>query len=179
MGKEATKGLVIVFTGDGKGKTTAAMGLALRAVGHGMRCAMIQFIKGGWRYGELKAAERLGPHFEMMPMGRGFIRPDKGGPDAEDLKAVREAWSLFREKMAARTYQVIILDEINNVVSMGLLPVEEVLAGIADKPSDLHLVLTGRDAHPQVIDIADLVTEMRDVKHPFARGIQAQKGIEY
>jgi cob(I)alamin adenosyltransferase len=179
MVRESAKGLVIVFTGDGKGKTTAAMGMALRAAGHGLRCLMIQFIKGGWRYGELEAAKRLSPHFEMIPMGKGFIRPDKGGPAPEDLKAIRDAWNLFREMMATQAYQMVILDEINNVVSMGLLPVEEVLAAIEAKPPELHLVLTGRDAHPKVIEIADLVTEMHEVKHPFAQGIRAQKGIEY
>lgn len=177
--KESTKGLVMVFTGDGKGKTTAAMGMALRAAGHGLRCLMIQFIKGGWRYGELEAAKRLGPDFEMIPMGKGFIRPDKGGPAPEDLKAIRDAWSLFLEKMTTQAYRMIILDEINNVVGMGLLPVEEVLAAIKDKPPELHLVLTGRGAHPKIVEIADLVTEMREVKHPYAKGIQAQKGVEY
>jgi cob(I)alamin adenosyltransferase len=177
--KEPAKGLVIVFTGDGKGKTTAAMGMALRAAGHGLKCLMIQFIKGGWRYGELEAAKRLSPDFEMIPMGKGFIRPDKGGPAPEDLKAIRDAWNLFREKMAKQAYRMIILDEINNVVSMGLLPVEEVLAAIETKPRELHLVLTGRGAHPRIIESADLVTEMREVKHPFHGGVQAQKGIEY
>ena len=177
--KESAKGLVIVFTGDGKGKTTAAIGMALRAAGHGLKCLMIQFVKGGWRYGELEAAERLSPDFEMIPMGKGFIRPDKGGPSPEDLKAVKDAWNLFQEKMTTREYRMVILDEINNVVRMGLLPVEEVLAAIEAKPPELHLVLTGRDAHPKVIEIADLVTEMREVKHPFSEGVQAQKGIEY
>lgn len=177
--KESTKGLVIVFTGDGKGKTTAAMGMALRAAGHGLKCLMIQFIKGGWRYGELEAAKRLSPDFEIIPMGKGFIRPDKGGPAPEDLKAIEDAWSLFREKMAGQAHRMIILDEINNVIAMGLLPVEEVLAAVRNKPRDLHLVLTGRGAHPGIIEIADLVTEMREVKHPYAKGIQAQKGIEY
>jgi cob(I)alamin adenosyltransferase len=178
--KEPTKGLVIVFTGDGKGKTTAAMGMAMRAAGHGLKCLMIQFIKGGWRYGELEAAKRLSPHFEMIPMGKGFIRPDKGGPAPEDLKAIRDAWNLFREKMAAKSHHMIILDEINNVIGMGLLPVEEVLAEIEAKPPELHLILTGRGAHPRIVEAADLVTEMREIKHPFALGgIQAQKGIEY
>jgi len=179
MGKKISKGLVMVFTGDGKGKTTAAMGMAMRCTGHGLKCLMIQFIKGGWRYGELEAAKRLAPYFEIIPMGRGFIRVDQGGPDPEDLKAIREAWGLFMEKMSTGDFQMIILDEINNVIHMGLLGPETLLAAIEKKPPGMHLVLTGRNAHPQIIEAADLVTEMREVKHPFAAGIRAQKGIEY
>lgn len=179
MSKGPTKGLVMVFTGNGKGKTTAAMGMAMRCAGHGLKCSMIQFIKGSWRYGELEAAKRLAPFFEMIPMGKGFIRLDQGKPDPEDLKAIQAAWSLFLEKMASRDFQMIILDEINNVVHMGLLAVEELLAAVRGKPPGMHLVLTGRDAHPGIIELADLVTEMREVKHPFAKGVQAQKGVEY
>lgn len=179
MSKGSSKGLVIVFTGDGKGKTTAAMGMALRCAGQGLKCLMIQFIKGGWPYGELEAAKRLAPYFEMIPMGRGFIRLDRGGPDPKDLKAVREAWALFLEKMATKDCRMVILDEINNVVHMGLLAPEALLSAIEQKPPEMHLVLTGRNAHPRIIEVADLVTEMKEIKHPFAAGIRAQKGIEY
>lgn len=179
MAESGSKGLVIVFTGAGKGKTTAAMGMALRAVGHGMRVLMIQFIKGGWRYGEREAAKKLDPGFELIPMGKGFIRFDKGGPAPEDIQAVREAWAFFEERMASNRYGMIILDEINNVVDYGLLPVEEVLSAISAKPAQLHLVLTGRNAHPRVVERADLVTEMKEIKHPFQQGVKAQKGVEF
>lgn len=169
----------MVFTGAGKGKTTAAMGLAFRAAGHGMKTLMIQFIKGNRRYGELDAAERLSPDFQILPMGKGFIRFDKGGPDAADVEAVRAAWGLFLEKMHSGDFQMIILDEINYVVDYGLLPVEEILQALDEKPEGLHLVLTGRNARPEVVERADLVTEMKEIKHPFKRGIKAQKGIEY
>jgi len=179
MAESGSKGLVMVFTGPGKGKTTAAMGMALRAVGHGIRVLMIQFIKGGWRYGELEAAKKLDPDFELIPMGKGFIRFDKGGPAPEDIRAAQEAWTLFKQRMASNRYGMIILDEINNVVDYGLLPVEEVLSAINEKPAELHLVLTGRNAHPRVVDRADLVTEMKEIKHPFQQGMKAQKGVEF
>jgi cob(I)alamin adenosyltransferase len=179
MVTNSTNGLIIVLTGDGKGKTTTAMGMAMRCAGQGLRCLMIQFIKGGWRYGELEAAKRLAPCFEMIPMGRGFIRLDQGDPDPEDLKAVKEAWALFLEKMSTQDFEMIILDEINIVIHMGFLSLEALLAAIRGKPPGMHLVLTGRNAHPRIIEVADLVTEMREIKHPFSRGIHAQKGIEY
>lgn len=176
---EESKGLVIVFTGSGKGKTTAAMGMALRAAGQGMKTLMIQFIKGGRRYGELDAAERLFPHFQIMTMGRGFIRFDHGGPDARDCEAVEAAWGLFLEKMRSGEFRMIILDEINNAVHNGLLPVEEVLRALDEKPDGLHLVLTGRNARSEVVERADLVTEMKEIKHPFKKGIRAQPGVEF
>ena len=179
MEKEKRKGLIIVHTGNGKGKTTAAMGMALRAAGHNLKVLMIQFIKGTWPYGELESVKRLYPDFMIMPMGKGFIRFDREGPDPEDREAVIEAWNFFREKMESREFDMIVLDEINNVVNYNLLDVEEVLKVLRNRPSELHLVLTGRDAHPDVIGIADLVTEMKEIKHPFKDGIKAQKGIEF
>ncbi|MBN2126744.1 MAG: cob(I)yrinic acid a,c-diamide adenosyltransferase [Deltaproteobacteria bacterium] len=174
-----TKGLVIVHTGDGKGKTTSAMGMALRGAGHGLRTLMIQFIKGSWHYGELEAARRLEPYFTIKPMGRGFIRFDKNGPDPEDLQAVREAWEYFKEQMLSGGYDMIILDEINYVIEYNLLSLEEVLETIESRPQGLHLVLTGRNARDALIEVADLVTEMREIKHPYNQGIKAQKGIEF
>jgi cob(I)alamin adenosyltransferase len=179
MTETERKGLTMVFTGTGKGKTSAAMGMALRGVGHGLKTLMIQFIKGSWRYGELEGAKRLDPHFKIVPMGKGFIRFDRTGPDPEDVKAVREAWGFFREKMASGDFHMIILDEVNYVVDYGLLPVDDLLEAIKDKPEGLHLVLTGRNAHPKVIEMADLVTEMQEIKHPFQKGIKAQKGVEF
>jgi cob(I)alamin adenosyltransferase len=176
--EKESKGLIIVFTGSGKGKTTAAMGMAFRAAGHGLKTLMIQFIKGSRRYGELDAAERLSPHFQIMPMGKGFIF-GKGGPNAADAEAIREAWGFFREKMSSGEFQMIILDEINYVIDYGLLPVEEVLRALEAKPEGLHLVLTGRNARAEVVEKADLVTEMKAIKHPYKNGILAQKGIEF
>ena len=178
--KKGKKGLIIVHTGNGKGKTTAAMGMALRAVGHDQKILMIQFIKGSWKYGELEAAKKLDPNFEIIPMGKGFIGSKKGsGPSPEDLKAVIEAWKFSKEKIYSKKYDMIILDEINIALSYDMLDLDEVLQTIETKPDRLHIVLTGRSAHSRLIEIADLVTEMKEVKHPFQEGIAAQKGIEF
>ena len=178
MTEKATQGLIMVFTGSGKGKTTAAMGMALRAVGHGIKTLMIQFIKGSWHYGELEAAKRLAPHFEIRPMGKGFIRFDRTGPDPEDIRAVHEAWGFFVQKMASGEYRMIILDEINYVIHYGLLSAEEVIGALKARPEGVHLVLTGRNAHPGIVEIADLVTEMKEIKHYYQQGVVARKGIE-
>ena len=180
VNKSHKKGLIIVHTGDGKGKTTAALGLALRAAGQHLKVLMIQFIKGSWHYGELESANKLQPDFEIIPMGKGFIRFDKQqGPDPEDIKAVTDTWNLFLEKMNSGLYDMIVLDEINYVLSYHLLELDDVLKVLRDKPDGLHLVLTGRDARPEVMELADLVTEMKELKHPFKDGIKAQKGIEF
>ena len=179
MEKEKRKGLIIVHTGNGKGKTTAAMGMALRATGHNFKVLMIQFIKGSWHYGELDAIKRLHPYLEIIPLGKGFIRLGKEGPDAKDRRAICDAWDFCKEKMASDEYDMIILDEINYVIDYQLLPVDEVLEAIKAKPDRLHLVLTGRNAHPEIIEIADLATEMKEIKHPFQNGVKAQKGIEF
>jgi cob(I)alamin adenosyltransferase len=173
------QGLIIIHTGDGKGKTTAAMGTALRAAGHQLKTLMIQFIKGSWTYGELEAVKRLHPYFEIIPMGKGFIRFDQGGPKPEDVQAVKATWSFFLEQMGSGNYDLIILDEINYVIDYGLLPVADVVQALKNKPSALHLILTGRNAKPEIMDLADLVTEMKELKHPYKKGIKAQKGIEY
>ena len=174
------RGLIIVYTGGGKGKTTAALGAALRACGHGWKVFMVQFIKGPWRYGELEAAKRLAPDFEIVLAGKGFykIRGDRL-PEEVHRQAAEEGLALCREKIASGEYDLIILDEINVAVHEGLIPVGEVLALLDAKPEPLHLILTGRNAHPRIIERADLVTEMREVKHPYAQGIPAQRGIEY
>lgn len=174
----ARQGLVIVHTGNGKGKTTAALGLALRAVGQGLKVFMVQFIKGSWKYGELRAPEFL-PGFEIRPMGRGFV--DLGNPETnpEDVALARETFGAAREKVLSGAYDVVILDEVNYAVSYGLVDVGSVLQLIREKPPGVHLVLTGRDARPEVVEEADLVTEMREVKHPFHKGVKAQKGIEF
>lgn len=173
-----SKGLVIVNTGDGKGKTTAALGLALRAVGQGMKVSMIQFIKGGWKYGELKAPELL-PGFELRPMGKGFVGIGGKEPDPADIALAKETLAAGVELVNSGTRDMVILDEVNCAVSLGLIDVEDVLELIRTKPPKVHLVLTGRGAHPKVIEAADLVTEMREIKHPYKSGIKAQKGIEF
>jgi len=175
----ASKGLTLVFTGDGKGKTTAALGMALRAWGQGMKILILQFIKGGWTCGELIAAEKLGPNFIMRQMGEGFIR----GSSDKDLDVHRAAAqnALEEAKKAVRegAVDMVVLDEINCAVHYGLVDVEDVLDIIRSKPPGLHLVITGRNVANEVMGLADLVTEMREVKHPFAAGMPAQKGIEF
>ena len=174
----ARKGLVIVHTGNGKGKTTAALGLALRAVGQGLKVAMVQFIKGSWKYGELRAPEFL-PGFEIHPMGRGFIDRASPEPNPEDVAMAQDTFRAVREKVLSGAYDMVILDEVNYAVSYGLLAKEEVLQLLRDKPERVHLVLTGRNAPQEFIDAADLVTEMREIKHPKQKGVSAQKGVEF
>jgi len=178
MSGEKKKGLVIVHTGPGKGKTTAALGLALRAVGSGLRVLMVQFIKGSWHYGELDAAAAFGDKFVIRPMGKGFVKLG-GEIDPAQKQAAEEAWAFAREKIFSGEYDMILLDEINYAISYGLLPVGPVLDTLKTKPEAVHVVLTGRNAHPEVVERADLVTEMREVKHPYQKGIEAQRGIEY
>ena len=174
--KPKKKGLIIVHTGDGKGKTTAALGLALRACGYGMKVIMLQFFKGKWKYGELRSAPKLGT-FEIQPMGKGFTWESK---DVEVDKAmVRDGWRAAQEKILSGNYDIVILDEINYALSYEFLPVTDIVDFLKNKPPMLHVILTGRDAKPEIIEIADLVTEMRQIKHPFEQGISAQKGIEF
>ena len=175
--KHSRKGLVIVHTGDGKGKTTAALGLAMRAVGNGMKVIMLQFLKGKWKPGERKTAEKLASLFEIRPLGGGFTWESQN--IAQDIKTARKAWEESRKVVLSGAYDLVILDEINYVVGYDFLPVEDVLALIREKPPAMHLVLTGRRAHPKVIEAADLVTEMVAVKHPFGKGIKGQRGIEF
>lgn len=167
-------------TGPGKGKTTAALGTAFRAVGQGLRVLMVQFIKGSWHYGELESAKLLGDdRITILPMGRGFVKVGAEKPDPEDVRLVEEAWRLAAEKMAGGEYDLIILDEINYAISYKMLSPELVAEALRGKPEMLHVILTGRNAHPAIIELADMVTEMREVKHPYHKGIPAQRGIEY
>ena len=179
MGKNKRKGLIIVHTGDGKGKTTAAIGIALRAVGHNFKVLMAQFIKGSWHYGELTAVKKLSPYFEIVPLGKGFVSLKEEEPDPENIRIVESAWNFCKERITSGIYDIIILDEINYVIYYKLLSVEKVLNIVINKPENLHLILTGRNAHPKILEIADLVTEMKEIKHPFKKGIKAQKGIEF
>jgi len=174
------KGLIIVHTGPGKGKTTAALGTALRAVGQGLKVLMVQFIKGSWHYGELDAAKMLGEeHLKIMPMGRGFVKVGAEKPDPEDVRLAEEAWKFASSEILSARYGMVILDEINYAISYKMLPPEPVVETLKHKPEMVHVILTGRNAHPTLLEMADLVTEMREVKHPYQKGILAQKGIEY
>ena len=180
MAERTKRGLVLVNTGDGKGKTTAALGTAFRAVGQGLRVLMVQFIKGSWHYGELETAKLLGDErLTILPMGRGFVKVGAEKPDPEDVRLVEEAWNLAAGKISSGEYDLVILDEINYAISYKMLSPERVAAALKAKPEMVHVILTGRNAHPSIVDLADLVTEMREVKHPYQKGIPAQRGIEY
>jgi cob(I)alamin adenosyltransferase len=177
---ETRKGLIIVYTGPGKGKTTAALGTMLRCVGQGMKALMVQFIKGSWHYGELEAGHLLGEErFKILPMGRGFVKVGAEKPDPEDIRLVQEAWEFARANILEGQYDLVVLDEINYAISYKMLDAGVVVEALKKKPETLHVILTGRNAHPEIVDLADLVTEMREVKHPYQKGILAQKGIEY
>ncbi|MBQ6298551.1 MAG: cob(I)yrinic acid a,c-diamide adenosyltransferase [Selenomonadaceae bacterium] len=167
-------GLIIVHTGDGKGKTTAALGLAMRAFGAGLKVLILQFIKGRKRSGELKALEILG--VEVRQLGLGFITKENFD---EQKKSARAALELAQKEILSGAWDLIILDEINYAVKFGLLDAEEILELIKIRSPQMHLVFTGRDALPELIDKADLVTEMKLIKHPFQKGIAAQAGIEF
>ncbi len=171
------KGLLIVFTGQGKGKTTAALGMALRAAGHDMRVLFLQFIKGTWRYGELEALKKF-HNVTIKPLGAGFTW--KRETLDMDRELALAGWEQALEAMGSSDYDIIVLDEINHVLSYGLLPLEQVLSCLKGRPHHLHVVLTGRNAPPVLVEMADLVTEMVVVKHPYReQGIKAQKGIEF
>lgn len=177
---ESDRGLVIVYTGKGKGKTTAALGIALRATGHSLRTCMIQFIKGSWHYGEMSSSKKLEPEFELTAVGKGFVGIlDDSSPKEAHEDVAREAARISKEKMLSGNYDIVILDEINYAVNLGLVPVETVLDLIRSRPERVSLVLTGNHARQEVMDAADLVTEMREIKHPFQRGVRAKKGIDF
>jgi cob(I)alamin adenosyltransferase len=171
------RGLIQVYTGNGKGKTSAAFGLALRAVGRGMRVFMIQFIKGGFDYGELYVVDKL-PNLTLRAFGRGkFVTEKPAGK--EDVELAGQALALAEETIKGGRYDVVILDEVNVALSLKLISLEKVLRLIKEKPKHVELVLTGRDAPEEIIEAADLVTEMREIKHPYKKGLPARKGIEY
>ena len=175
--KTEERGLIIVHTGTGKGKSTAAFGLVLRALGHGMRVGIVQFVKGAWATGERTVLARFPDLVTMRAMGEGFTWETQDR--ARDIAAARAAWEAAKAMLADPAYRLILLDELNIVLRYDYLPVEEVVAALKDKPRDLHVVVTGRNAKPELIDVADLVTEMKLVKHPFRAGVKAQAGIEF
>ena len=174
------KGLVLVYTGGGKGKTSAALGLVLRAVGYNHKVCMVQFVKGSWHYGELDSAKRLAPEFEMITAGKGFVGIlDDKSPREEHVKAANDTLMISREKIASGKFDVVILDEINYAIQLELLKLDDVIDLIKSKPTELDLVLTGNHAAKEVIELADLVTEMKEIKHPFKSGLKAKKGIDF
>ena len=162
------KGLVIVYTGNGKGKTTAALGMALRAVGYEHKVCMLQFIKGSWHYGEIDSSKKLEPNFELIPVGKGFVGIlDDNSPREEHEKYAAEAVKICREKIFSGKYDVVILDEVNYAINLDLIDVQDIIKIIKEKPFELDLVLTGRNVREEIVELADLVTEMKEIKHPF------------
>ncbi|GAB4230397.1 MAG: cob(I)yrinic acid a,c-diamide adenosyltransferase [Deltaproteobacteria bacterium] len=171
------KGYVQVYTGNGKGKTTAALGLAVRAAGHGLKTVIVQFMKGWIDYGELAGVRMLSPHVEIHQAGRDtFV--NRKNPDPEDVRLAREGWKLAKEIVLARKADIVVLDELNCAMDFGLVPAAEVLGLLKEKPDGMELVLTGRGAPPAIVEAADLVTEMREVKHYYAKGVDARVGVE-
>jgi cob(I)alamin adenosyltransferase len=179
----ARRGLILINTGPGKGKTTAALGTAFRAAGNGMRVLVLQFLKGSWHYGELDSAEALsgadGFTYVMRQMGRGFVKVGGAETDPEDLRMVEAAWEEAAQAILSGDWDLIVLDEINYAIGYKMLDAEAVAAVLRRKPPMLHVILTGRNAHPTLVELADTVTEMREVKHAYQKGILAQRGIEF
>ena len=176
---DSRRGLILINTGPGKGKTTAALGTALRAVGCGMKVLMLQFIKGSWHYGELDAAAAFGENFVLKQMGRGFVKIGGAEADPEDVRLIQEAWAEARAAIDSGEWDLVILDEINYAIGYGMLDPAVVAEALRGRPEMVHVILTGRNAHPLLIELADTVTEMREVKHAYQKGILAQRGIEY
>ena len=175
--KTEERGLLIVHTGKGKGKTTAAIGLAVRCIGHGMKVGLVQFVKGVWQTGERRVLESFPELCIMKAMGEGFTWETQDRQ--RDIAAARRAWETAQEMIADPSFKMVILDELNIVLRYGYLAIDDVLPVLQGKPRDLHIVVTGRNANEQLIEAADLVTEMTVIKHPFRSGVKAQPGIEF
>jgi cob(I)alamin adenosyltransferase len=175
--KTEERGLLIVHTGKGKGKSTAAFGIVLRCLGHGMRVGIVQFVKGVWTTGERIALERFGDLVTCRAMGEGFTWDTQDR--ARDIAAAHKAWGTAKAMIEDRSYRLVLLDELNIVLRYDYLPLDEVIATLKAKPEDLHIVVTGRNARPELVEAADLVTEMTLVRHPFRSGVKAQIGIEF
>ena len=174
------RGLVVVITGNGKGKTTSGLGIAVRACGHNMRVCIIQFMKGDIYAGEWDGVKKMGCEVELISTGKGFCGIQGNPyPYKEHRANAQEAIKLTHQKMESRQEDILILDEINNALHLRLVDLEQVLEIIRRKPRLMHLVLTGRDAHPQVVELADTVSEIKEVKHAFSKGIEPQPGIDY
>lgn len=182
MEKESSSndGIVIVYTGNGKGKTTASLGVALRAIGYGLRVCMVQFIKGEWHYGELNSIKKLEPDFELIVAGKGFIGIiDDDHAFEEHVRAAKTALDIVEQKISLGTFDIIILDEINYAVHLGVLQLADVMKILQNRPKHLSLILTGNHACEEIIMLADLVTEMKEIKHPYKKGIKAKRGIDF
>jgi len=182
VNKRVRKGLVMIWTGKGKGKTTASLGLALRAAGHKMRVLVLPFIKGQWKTGERQSLALLAPYVDHVVMGRGFTIErlrNRQVPMEAHADAARAAFEYAREAVASGKYQMVILDEIMATMNAGLVSVQEVVELVRSKPPMLHLVLTGRNAPPELVALADLVSEIQPIKHPLQAGIPAQRGVEF
>jgi cob(I)alamin adenosyltransferase len=182
MEKESSSndGIVIVYTGNGKGKTTASLGVALRAIGHGLRVCMVQFIKGEWHYGELNSIKKLEPDFELIAAGKGFIGIiDDDHAFEEHVRAAKTALDIVEQKILLDTFDIIILDEINYALHLGVLQLADVMKILQNRPKHLSLILTGNHACEEIITLADLVTEMKEIKHPYKKGIKAKRGIDF
>ncbi len=175
--KTIEKGLIIVHTGKGKGKSTAAMGLAMRAIGHGMKVGIVQFVKGVWETGERDVLDKFSDLVTIKAMGEGFTWETQDR--TRDIEAARTAWATAKEMIANEDYKMVILDELNIVLRYNYIPLDDVIETLKAKRLDLHVVVTGRNAKAGLIEIADLVTEMTMVKHPFRSGVKAQAGIDF
>ncbi len=170
-------GLLAVFTGNGKGKTTAALGLAFRALGHEHRVCIIQFIKGSWRYGEMESAKKFAPFLDFHVMGRGFTW--KSDDLEKDKQVALAAWAFASKVIEENQYAMVILDELTYLPHYKIIDEGEILSVLKNKPEEQHVVITGRYASPELIELADLVTEMTEIKHPYKSGVKAQKGFEF
>ena len=180
MEKQKSKGLLVVYTGNGKGKTTAALGMTVRAVGYDWQVAIIQFVKGSWKYGELKGIKRLAPNVELMTVGEGFVGIiDDTKEFGEHQKAAKEGVKKAAEIIKSGKFRLVVLDELNVALKLGLIVDDDVRSLLQSRSEKQHLVITGRDAPEWLINEADLVTEMKEIKHPFQEGILAQKGIDW
>jgi cob(I)alamin adenosyltransferase len=178
--KEDPRGLVIVYTGNGKGKTTAALGMCIRAAGYKKKVKILQFVKGSWKYGELKGIKLLSEFVEMEQVGEGFVGIVDDDKDIKvHQKAARDGLEKARELIHSGEWDIVILDELNIAVDLELISLDDVIKLIKEKPPQVHLVITGRSAKPEVIELADLVTEMKEIKHPYQQGILAQKAIDW
>ncbi len=175
--KTIEKGLIIVHTGKGKGKSTAAMGLAMRAIGHGMRVGIVQFVKGVWETGERDVLAKFPDLVTIKAMGEGFTWETQDR--VRDIKAAETAWAVAKDMISDEAYKMVILDELNIVLRYNYIELADVIETLKQKPRDLHVVVTGRNAKDDLIEIADLVTEMTMIKHPFRSGVKAQKGVEF
>lgn len=171
------KGLLIVLTGNGKGKTTSALGMAFRAMGYGLKVCIIQFIKGSWKYGELESAKRFSDLLDFYVLGKGFTWQSENLE--EDIKIAREAWDFAKETINSNKYEMVILDELTYLIKYKMVSEGEIVNFLLNRPENLTVVVTGRDASKLLIDSADLVTEMVSIKHPYDVGVKAQKGIEF